>query len=95
MNLIPLHDNVIIKKKEVSNTTESGLYIPESSKEKPTQGEVIAVGPGKVLSTGVFKETTLKVGDKVIFPKYAGTEIVEDKVKYQIMPEEQILAKES
>jgi len=87
----PLQDRVLVKRLEAEEKTASGLYIPDSAKEKPQEGEVVAVGPGKVLEGGNKIELTVKVGDKVLFSKYAGTDIKLDGEEYLIMREDDIL----
>ncbi len=87
----PLQDRVLVKRLEAEEKTASGLYIPDSAKEKPQEGEVVAVGPGKVLENGNKVELTVKVGDKILFSKYAGTDIKLDGEEYLIMREDDIL----
>jgi chaperonin GroES len=87
----PLQDRVLVKRLEAEEKTASGLYIPDSAKEKPQEGEVIAVGPGKYLDNGSRLELTVKVGDKVLFSKYAGNDIKLDGEEYLIMREDDIL----
>ena len=91
-NLKPLGDRVVIKAVEREEMTRSGLVLPETSKEKPQEGDVIAVGPGKLLDTGERVAPELKEGDRVIFSKYAGTEFKLDDVDYLIFRETDILA---
>ncbi len=91
MNLRPLQDRIIVKRLEEENMTAGGLYIPDTAKEKPQKGEIIAVGKGKVTEDGKVIPVDLKVGDKVLFGKYAGTEIKIDGVDYLIMREDDIL----
>lgn len=83
----PLADRVVIEPKEAEVKTASGLYIPETAKEKPQQGRVVAAGPGKADSP-----MEVKVGDEVLYGKYAGTEVTVDGVKYLIVRQEDILA---
>lgn len=87
----PLQDRVLVKRIEAEEKTASGIIIPDTAKEKPQEGEVIAVGPGKVLDNGTKVELTVKVGDKVLFSKYAGTDVKIDGVEYLIMREDDIL----
>ena len=87
----PLQDRVLVKRLEAEEKTASGLYIPDSAKEKPQEGEVVAVGPGKVLEGGNKVELTVKPGDKILFSKYAGTDIKLDGEEYLIMREDDIL----
>jgi chaperonin GroES len=91
MNLRPLQDRIIVKRLEEETMTAGGLYIPDTAKEKPQKGEIIAVGKGKVTEDGKLIPVDLKVGEKVLFGKYAGTEIKIDGVDYLIMREDDIL----
>ena len=91
MKLVPLSDRVVLKQMEAEETTKSGIVLPGQNKEKPQQAEVIAVGPGGVVDG---KEITMqvKVGDKVIYSKYSGTEVELDNEKYVIVKQNDILA---
>lgn len=91
MNIRPLHDRVIIKRTEEENKSKGGIIIPDSAKEKPAQGEVIAVGDGKILENGTKIEMNVKTGDKILFSKYAGTEVKIEGEEYLIMREDDIL----
>jgi chaperonin GroES len=91
MNLRPLADRVVIKKVEAEETTKSGIVLPGTAKEKPQMAEVVAVGPGKI-EDGKEIKMELKVGDKVIFSKYAGNEIKMDGQEYTILKQDDILA---
>lgn len=91
MNLRPLGDRVVIKKVEAEETTKSGIVLPGAAKEKPQMAEVVAVGPGKV-EDGKEIKMEVKVGDKVIFSKYAGNEIKMDGQEYTILKQDDILA---
>ena len=90
-NLKPLHDRVILKRIEQGEQIRGGIIIPDSAKEKPQEGEVIAVGTGKLLDNGTRIEPGVKVGDKVLFGKYSGTEVKLDGEDYLIMREDEIL----
>jgi len=92
MNLMPLNDRVLVKRLESEEKTAGGLYIPDTAKEKPSKGEVIAVGPGKVADDGKRVAMAVKAGDNVLFNKYAGTEIKLDGVEHLVMREDDILA---
>lgn len=92
MNLKPLNDRVIVKRLESEEKTAGGLYIPDTAKEKPSKGEVVAVGPGKTADDGKAIAMTVKKGDQVLFNKYAGTEIKLDGVDHLVMREDDILA---
>lgn len=94
MKIQPLADKLVIKVMEVTEEkTKSGLYVPDTAKEKPQEGEVLAVGPGAMNDKGERLPMTLVAGDRVIFSKYAGTEIKLDGEEYLIMSERDILAK--
>lgn len=92
MKLKPLNDRVLVKRLEGEEKTAGGLYIPDTAKEKPSKGEVIAVGPGKTADDGKAIAMAVKAGDKVLFNKYAGTEIKLDGVEHLVMREDDILA---
>ena len=87
----PLADRVVVKALEDTEQMRGGLYIPDTAKEKPQQGEVVAVGPGKV-EDGARVEMELKVGDKVLYGKYSGTEVTVDNEQYLILRESDVLA---
>ena len=91
MSVRPLEDRVLIKPIEAETKTESGIYLPESAKEKPMQGKIVAVGPGKLLDTGERVQPSVKKGDTVVFGKYSGTEIEIKNVKHMIMRESELL----
>lgn len=93
--LQPLGDRVLVKPIEKEEKTKSGIYLPDTAKEKPQEGEVIAVGPGKMTDDGKRVPMDLKVGDRVIYAKYGGTEIKIDDVEMMILRESDILAKKS
>jgi chaperonin GroES len=92
MNLTPLHDRVIVRPAQSEETTKGGIIIPDSAKEKPQRGEVVAIGNGKVNEEGKTQPLTVKVGDSVLYGKYSGTEISVDGVDYLIMRESDIFA---
>ena len=92
MNIRPLHDRIIVERLEEETTTASGIIIPDSAKEKPMQGDVIAVGKGKVTEDGKVLPLDVKVGDKVLFGKYSGTEVKVDGEDLLVMREEDIMA---
>jgi chaperonin GroES len=91
--LQPLADRVLVKPIEKEEKTKSGIYLPDTAKEKPQEGEVMAVGPGKVADDGKRIPMELKVGDRVIYAKYGGTEIKIDDEELMILRESDILAK--
>jgi chaperonin GroES len=92
MNVRPLNDRVLVKRLEEETKTAGGIYIPDSAKEKPTRGKVIAVGNGKTNEEGVRRPLDVKAGDQILFGKYAGTEIKLDGEDLIIMREDDILA---
>jgi len=92
MKVKPLQDRVIVKRIEEEETTKGGIIIPDSAKEKPIEGEVIAVGGGKLLDTGTKQSLEVKKGDKVLFGKYAGTEIEVEGEEDLSMREDDIIA---
>ncbi|CAN1564537.1 MAG: hypothetical protein RI904_2484 [Pseudomonadota bacterium] len=92
MALRPLHDRVIVKRLDNERKTASGIVIPESAAEKPDQGEVLAVGPGKQTEDGKVLKMDVKVGDKVLFGKYAGQTVKVDGEEVLVIREEEILA---
>ncbi len=91
MAVKPLEDRVLIKPDNPDTKTDSGIYLPESAKEKPIQGKVVALGPGKLLDSGERVKPSVKKGDTVVFGKYAGTEIEIKNVKHMIMRESELL----
>ena len=91
MKIRPLHDRVIVKRMEEERKTASGIVIPDTATEKPDQGEVIAVGPGKRDDSGKLIEMGLKVGDRVLFGKYAGQTVKMDGQELLVMREEDIM----
>ncbi len=91
MSVKPLEDRVLIKPSEAETQTASGLYLPESAKEKPMQGKVVAVGPGKLLDSGERVRPSVKKGDTVVFGKYAGTEVEIKNVAHLIVRETELL----
>jgi chaperonin GroES len=92
MNVRPLHDRVLLKRIEDKEVIKGGIIIPDTAKEKPMEGVVISAGPGKIMENGQLCPLDLKAGDKVLFGKYAGSEIKIDDQEYVIMREEEILA---
>ena len=92
MNLKPLYDRVVVKPVEAEELSSGGILIPDNAKEKPTKGEVVAVGPGKALDNGNTRSMTVKVGDKVIYGQYAGSSYKSEGVEYKIVREDDILA---
>jgi chaperonin GroES len=92
MNIRPLHDRVVVRRVEEEKTTASGLIIPDSATEKPSEGEIIAVGKGKTSDNGSIIALDVKIGDKVLFGQYAGTEIKVDGETLLMMREDDIVA---
>ncbi len=91
MAVKPLEDRVLVKPLEAETKTASGLYLPESAKEKPMQGKVVSTGPGKLLDNGKRAQLSIKVGDTVVFGKYAGTEVEIKGDKHLIIRENELL----
>jgi chaperonin GroES len=92
MKIIPLNDRVLVKRTEEIQMTKGGIYIPDTAKEKPIEGKVVAVGSGKVSDSGERVALTVKAGDRVLFGKYAGTEIKVEGEEHLMMREDDILA---
>lgn len=92
MQLKPLSDRVIVKAVEQEEKTQSGIYLPDTAKEKPQQGQVVAVGSGRVAQNGERLQMSVSVGDRVLFAKYGGTEVKLDGTEYLILSESDILA---
>lgn len=92
MSIKPLYDRVVVKRLAAETTTKGGIVIPDKAAEKPTQGEVIATGNGAPLDSGELRQLAVKVGDRVLFAQYAGTEIKHDGETYLIVRESDILA---
>ncbi|NPA95728.1 MAG: co-chaperone GroES [Thermodesulfobacteria bacterium] len=91
MKIRPLHDRILVKRLEEEEKTKGGIIIPDTAKEKPIEGQVVAVGNGKLLENGEVKPLDVKVDDKVLFGKYAGTEVRIDGEEYLIMREDDVL----
>jgi chaperonin GroES len=91
MKIRPLHDRVIVRRMEEERTSAGGIVIPDSATEKPIQGEVLAVGNGKISENGDVRPLDVKVGDKVLFGKYAGTEVKVEGEELLVMREEDIM----
>lgn len=91
MNIRPLHDRIIVERLEEETTTAAGIIIPDSAKEKPMQGNVVAVGKGKMTEDGKVLPLDVKVGDKVLFGKYSGTEIKVEGKEFLMMREDDVL----
>jgi len=92
MKVVPLNDKVLVKRLEAEAKTSGGILLPDTAREKPKQGEVLSLGEGKRLDTGKRAPFQIKVGDRVLFTSYAGSEITVDDVEYLIMTEDDILA---
>ncbi len=92
MKIRPLHDRVIVKRLEEERTSPGGIVIPDSAAEKPVQGKIVAVGKGKILEDGKVRPLDIKVGDKILFGKYSGTEVKVDGDDLLVMREEDIMA---
>ena len=92
MNVTPLHDRILVKRLDNEETVRGGIIIPDTAKEKPQEGEVIAAGNGKVLENGTKVAMDVKAGDRVLFGKYSGTDIKIDGQEYLILREDEVLA---
>jgi chaperonin GroES len=92
MKIRPLHDRVIVKRMEEERTSPGGIVIPDSATEKPIKGEIVAAGNGKILENGDVRALDVRVGDKVLFGKYAGTEVKVDGDELLVMKEDDIVA---
>jgi len=92
MKLRPLHDRVLVKRVDEGEVMRGGIIIPDTAKEKPQQGEVIAAGSGKLLESGERAPVEVKAGDKILFGKYSGSEVKIDGEEYLILREDEILA---
>lgn len=92
MQIKPLSDRVVVKPLEETEQMKGGLYIPDTAKEKPQQGEIVAVGPGRMSDEGKRIDVDLKVGDRVIYGKYSGTEVTVSDQEYLILRESDVLA---
>ena len=92
MNIRPLHENVIVRRTEEEKTSAGGIVIPDSATEKPAEGEIVAVGNGKVMENGEVRPLDVKVGDKVLFKKYGSTEIKYEGEELLVMSESEITA---
>ena len=91
-NLTPLGDKVVVKVTESEEKTSSGIYLPDSAKKKPQEGEVVAIGNGRVLDNGERNTLTVQVGNRVLFSKYGGNEVTVDGQEFTILDEDQIYA---
>lgn len=92
MNIRPLYDRVVVRRMEEERTSAGGIVIPDSAAEKPSKGEVVAVGNGKALDSGDVRALAVKVGDKVLFGKYSGTEVKVNGESLLVMREDDIMA---
>ena len=92
MSLVPLGDKLVVERLKAEDRTKGGIFLPEAAKEKPKQGTVISVGPGKILDSGSRGKMTVKKGDLVLFTSYAGTEVEVDGNEYLIMAEDDVIA---
>ena len=92
MKIRPLHDRVIVKRLESERTSPGGIVIPDSAAEKPVEGKVVAVGKGKILEDGQVRALDVKIGDKILFGKYSGTEVKMDGDELVVMREEDVMA---
>jgi chaperonin GroES len=91
VDFVPLHDRILVRRVEEQETTRGGLIIPETAKEKPQEGEVLAVGKGKIKEDGKVISLDVKTGDRILFGRYSGSDIVLDGEEYLIMREDEVL----
>ncbi len=91
MNIRPLHDRILVKRVDELEKTKGGIYIPETAKEKPMEGIVVAVGNGKLTDSGELRKLEVKESDRILFSKYSGTEVKLDGVEHLVMREEDVL----
>ncbi len=91
MNIRPLHDRIIVKRVQEEEKTKGGIIIPDTAKEKPIEGEIIAVGNGKILEDGSVRKLEVKAGDRILFGKYSGTEVKIDGEERLILREDDVL----
>jgi len=91
MKIRPLHDRVVVKRIDSETKTASGIVIPDNAAEKPDQGEVIAIGNGKILEDGKVRPLDVKVGDRILFGKYSGTAVKIENTEYLVMREDDIM----
>ena len=91
MAIRPLHDRVLVKRVKEEEKTKGGIIIPDTAKEKPVEGEVVAVGNGKILEDGSVRKLDIKVGDRILFGKYSGNEIKVDGIECLILREDEVL----
>jgi chaperonin GroES len=92
MKIRPLHDRILVKRIEEETTTKGGIIIPDTAKEKPQEGRVVAVGTGKLLDDGTVRPLDVKTGDKILFSKYSGSDVKLDGDEHIIIREEDVLA---
>jgi chaperonin GroES len=92
LKLNPLADRVVVKPAEAEEKTKGGIILPDTAKEKPVEGTIVATGPGKIADNGEVVKMTVKVGDKILYGKYSGTEVIIDSEEYLIMRESDIFA---
>jgi chaperonin GroES len=92
MNVVPLNDKILVKRLEAEEKTPGGIVLPDTAREKPKQGEVLALGDGKLLDNGQRAPFQVKVGDRVLFTSYAGNEVTVDGKEYLLMTEDDVLA---
>ncbi len=92
MKIKPLHDRILVRRLEEDTKSAGGIIIPDNAKEKPIQGEVVAIGNGKVLDNGQVRAVAVKAGDKILFGKYSGTEVKLEGTEYLVMREDDVMA---
>lgn len=91
MQFRPLHDRILVKRQEAEEKSPGGIYIPDNAKERPVQGEIVAAGNGKLMEDGMLRPLEVKVGETVLFGKYAGTEIKIDGEEFTILRQDEVL----
>jgi len=92
MKIVPLNDKIVVERLEAEDKTAGGIILPDTAKEKPKQGKILAVGEGMLLENGKRADFQVKVGDKVLFTSYAGSDVTVDGKEYMIMTEDDLLA---
>jgi chaperonin GroES len=92
MKIVPLNDKIVVERLEAEDKTAGGIILPDTAKEKPKQGKILAIGEGKLLENGKRADFQVKVGDKVLFTSYAGSDVTVDGKEYMIMTEDDLLA---
>ncbi|MGL4421218.1 MAG: co-chaperone GroES [Gemmataceae bacterium] len=92
MTIVPLNDKIVVQRQEAEDKSAGGIILPDNAKEKPKQGKILSLGEGKLLDSGKRAAFQVKVGDKILFTSYAGTEVTVDGKEYLVMTEDDVLA---